>query len=262
MNEPTAEAASSLSELVSEDFVSDLAGQLGKQPADVSESLSRFKSVEDLAKSYVHLHSKAGKPFSVPGADASATEVLEYRKKIGAPETKDGYEIPDNAARRGFLEKMREAADSRHMTSDQWQAIVENANQDSSDARQSVIDAWASQRESMSENQQALADRGIQQFLSADLAEFLIESGVHQDPRIVRGLAEIAAADARGAVTVGGQEGVDNTSRVQEVDAEIAELRSNKEYKKGRGAGYVSVRDQITALYKEKERLGAPSVLK
>ena len=74
-------------------------GWLDRLPADLAEakaSLSKFQSLPDMAKSYRHLEQTLGKKANatyLPDPDAKPEEIAAFRKKIGVPETPEGYKI-------------------------------------------------------------------------------------------------------------------------------------------------------------------------
>jgi hypothetical protein len=98
-------------------------GWLDKLPQDLEPakgSISKFKSVTDLAKSYHHLESMLGKRSNavVPPTELSTPEeVSAFRKALGIPETSDKYGLKPEQMPEGFewdpqFEKM--ASDLAH----------------------------------------------------------------------------------------------------------------------------------------------------
>jgi hypothetical protein len=62
----------------------------------VNPSLTKFKDVGGLAKSYVELQSAlGGDKIALPGKDAAPEEWNEVFNKLGRPETVEGYELSD-----------------------------------------------------------------------------------------------------------------------------------------------------------------------
>jgi hypothetical protein len=70
-------------------MVLDLASMEEKDRA----RLAKFKTGNDLAKSYLHLESKLGAAVTLPGKDATAEERDAFYTRLGRPESKDGYEL-------------------------------------------------------------------------------------------------------------------------------------------------------------------------
>lgn len=69
-----------------------------KLPADLEgrESLGRFKTVADLAKSYRNMEALVGKKTLVPTDKSTPEEVAAYRKALGIPDKVEDYKIkPD-----------------------------------------------------------------------------------------------------------------------------------------------------------------------
>jgi len=57
--------------------------------------LAKFKTGNDLAKSYLSLETKLGATVTIPGKDATDEEKAAFYKRLGRPESKDGY-VLDN----------------------------------------------------------------------------------------------------------------------------------------------------------------------
>lgn len=66
-----------------------------KLPADLEgrESLGRFKSVADLAKSYRNLETMVGKKTLVPNEKSTPEEISAFRKALGVPDNLAEYDI-------------------------------------------------------------------------------------------------------------------------------------------------------------------------
>jgi hypothetical protein len=72
-----------------------LSDEIKNDPACV-KSLSKFKKVSDLAKSYTELEAKLGSAVTIPGDSASDEEKAAFMRKLGMPETADGYKCTSN----------------------------------------------------------------------------------------------------------------------------------------------------------------------
>ena len=68
---------------------------MAQLPADQkdSESLAKFSNIGDLGKAYSELEGKLGDTVTVPGDSASDDERSAFYKKLGRPETPDGYKV-------------------------------------------------------------------------------------------------------------------------------------------------------------------------
>lgn len=78
-----------------------------------SRGLSKFDTVESLAKSYTELESEFGRRVRIPSQDASSEEWAKYFDRVGRPKTADDYAIDrgrtDDALVRQFKAKAYEA---------------------------------------------------------------------------------------------------------------------------------------------------------
>lgn len=114
-----------------------------------NSSLSKFNSVEDLAKSYSHLESKLGSMYSLPSDDSSAEKWKEFEERVtatgkfvkvpeneegfrsflmkaGLPEKPEGYKVdaPQEIVDVGMLEQFKPIAHKLGLTNSQLQALV------------------------------------------------------------------------------------------------------------------------------------------
>lgn len=104
-------------------------------PADLltDKSLESFKSVGDLAKSYVETKRMVGAPLTPPGPDAKPEQLAAYRQRLGIPEAPDKYEIelPPPAEGSGFqwdphwVGRMKESFHKAHMSPAQIKAAAD-----------------------------------------------------------------------------------------------------------------------------------------
>lgn len=62
-------------------------------PETERAKLARFKSHNDLGKSYLELERRLGASVVLPGKDAKPEEVEAFYKRLGRPDSKDGYEL-------------------------------------------------------------------------------------------------------------------------------------------------------------------------
>ena len=64
-------------------------------PEDLKKdaTLSRFKTLEELAKSHRELRAIQGRSISIPGEEATQEELNEFYKKLGRPDNIEGYSL-------------------------------------------------------------------------------------------------------------------------------------------------------------------------
>jgi len=105
---------------------------VGRWKGDVQ--LSKFKSLTDLEKAYKNLETKLGaNSVTVPGETATDEEWASFFKRIGKPETPDGYELPrGNAPEEGlanFVKMCHEAGLTKRQAQKLWQTTTTKANE-------------------------------------------------------------------------------------------------------------------------------------
>lgn len=75
----------------------DYVTELSTKDEKVAKQLERFSSVDDLAKSFIEARKTISQGFKEPELPEKATEeqIAEYRKKVGIPDSPDGYKMPE-----------------------------------------------------------------------------------------------------------------------------------------------------------------------
>jgi hypothetical protein len=93
--------------------------------------LKNFKSVQDLARSYVHTKRLVGHRGIIPPTEKSTPqEVAEYRKAMGAPEDEKGYQVSNEGLPEGttiseeFAGKFRAIANKYHLPVAAWSELA------------------------------------------------------------------------------------------------------------------------------------------
>jgi len=84
--------------------------------------LEKFTDVAGLAKSYQELQRNMGGASRLPTPEASREERVEFFQKLGAPESPDGYSVPEGLE--DWAEDARGVAHHAHLTQDQWNALA------------------------------------------------------------------------------------------------------------------------------------------
>ncbi len=62
-------------------------------PEELRPTVDKFNTPSDMAQSYLSLQQKLTKGIEPPGADATEQDIALYNKRIGKPESVDGYDI-------------------------------------------------------------------------------------------------------------------------------------------------------------------------
>ena len=100
---------------------------LAMQPSGAKDLAARYTTPGDMAEAFLSLRNKMSTAINVPGEDATAEDVADFRKKMGVPERADGYELvgpgEDGAMDEGFKTKMSEALHKANATPEQAQIM-------------------------------------------------------------------------------------------------------------------------------------------
>jgi len=171
-------------------------------------SMEKFKTPEDVAKSYIEIQKVVGKDKVVlPTKDSTPEEISEFYSKIGRPESFDKYNVPELGddvkplMSESRLETFKQIAFENGITEAQFAKLVEGYANDTKVA----MDSFAEQQEletkkqlsalmqewgpKMEENQ-ALSKKAIRAF--TDDAK-LIES-IEKNPGLVKVFAQVGQA--------------------------------------------------------------------
>jgi len=96
---------------------------------DGKEAFARFKDVTDLAKSYKELERKLGSSLPRPTSEEGMAELM---RKLGAPESPDGYELPPTVDPNSIAGLQQWAAEAR-LTPKQFARVAEQMHNAAAD---------------------------------------------------------------------------------------------------------------------------------
>ena len=128
----------------------------------VKEFASTFTSPADAATAALQFRQKLSNAISIPGKDAKPEEIAEFHKKLGVPESPDGYELkpPDDLVPAGqeavFSEGMKPFAEAMHKAGATKEAVQAALDYYYSDLRNSHARAQKIAEESFTKSQEAL----------------------------------------------------------------------------------------------------------
>lgn len=211
--------------LVGEPTNNPLSGWRDNLPEDIKNdpSLSSFKDVEGLAKSYVHSQKMIGaEKMPTPREDWSESDWEAFYSKTGRPDTADAYSSPEVELPEGMGipdEKMSAFKNKFYelgLSNKQAEGLMEYYLND-------MVSEHNSMEESRSKNLEnatltlkeefgrdfdlniELARGAVRKFGDDNLISFLEESGLGNEPSLIKAFANIGRAvsedDARGGVS-------------------------------------------------------------
>tara|TARA_R100001594_G_scaffold58437_2_gene92411 strand:+ start:4467 stop:5300 length:834 start_codon:yes stop_codon:yes gene_type:complete len=202
--EPTDESVDTSTEQVEKSWIDELPEEFREEKV-----LTKYKSVNDLAKGHVHLSRMQGSSINIPGEDATDEDRAEFYTKLGRPESSKDYELErpdlpddlpyDENAVKGFQDLAFELG----LNNDQAKGIMQFYNQWMSD---SYVDAkheadqvrndgeaelrkhWGMKGYDRNVN---LATRTVKEFGDENLVKVLEETNMGSHPAMVKFCAEI-----------------------------------------------------------------------
>jgi len=180
----------------------------GNLPEAIKPKVTKFKSPEDLAKSYVELESRMGKSVQVPGKDASEEELSNWYNRIGRPDSPDGYELA-NVERdanlpqdqQGAEQQFARAAHQNGLTKEQarrmWKYMLDSSagmlNAINASRKEGLQKAETELRAELGTEYGSglqLMKRVVGRFADAP-ARAALDEGLGNDPRLIRMLINI-----------------------------------------------------------------------
>lgn len=186
-----------------------------KANADFMKQLSKFKNLDDLAKSYSELEKKLGSSVNIPGEDASDEEKKAFYSKLGVPENAEGYTFGDeNSAH------LKELAFKHNLTRSQAEGVFgelseigkatmkQNAENLKAIGAQTQKELEAEWGKDYQANVQ-LVKRGIADYGGKSLSEKLNASGLIYDKQIIKMFAQLGKMNAEAGSTSHGTAGGD-----------------------------------------------------
>jgi hypothetical protein len=198
-------------------------------PAEDRTKLARFKSHNDLGKSYLELERKLGASITLPGKNSTAEEREAFHKRLGRPDSPDGYELdsfflPDGVTKADMgEEKFKAQAYELGLSKDQAKALhkwavdasLEQAKQMKQQQALKKRDASeALRKEHGLEYEKKLALVGLvnQRFGGDEWIQFLNE-GPGDDPRLLRVLMKVGEAISEDTLVQGRPAGMEPGER-------------------------------------------------
>jgi len=194
--------------------------------SSLRRSAEKFKEPGDLLKSYVELERRLSKSVTPPGPDATPDEIMAYRKRVGIPDTHDGYRFELPAGSEGspldedFQKAMAAAFHDTGITLEQAKALntafnvfsgslQERTAADNLRLHQQAADQAETQlREEWGRDfnlNARYAHTACTKFFPEDLAEIELKDGslLGSHPAFLRGLSEIGKRATEGGMELG-----------------------------------------------------------
>lgn len=226
----TTEADNAVAPAVTETQTQDWRASL---PDDLKQekSLSSFKDVATLAKSYVHAQKSLGSRIPIP--DPTNAEALnEIYTKLGRPESPDKYEIQrvEGLNYNEALEsKILEQAHRLGLNHQQASELVNWTAQDHAESvaalRESTEQTLKQEWGQAYDKNIALAQRGLRAFADKELLELIDSTGLGNHPAMIRLAHSIGSA--LGEDSAIGSGGTGNTMTPADAKSQIGRIMAD-----------------------------------
>lgn len=215
-----------------------------------------------IAESYFNLEKHAGGAVRIPGENATPEERRAFYARLGVPEKPEGYGIEvkvpeglpwDKAAEGRFVSKAHELG----LTKAQVQGVLDHYLGDVQAAVTAQAQAKAATAESaygemqkewggLTDRNVALVQRVVKEFGGDEFAGYLDESGLGNDPRLMRFVHKVGGMLLEDNLIQGG-----TTLGITKLDAkaELDKIMTSPEYMKGDKATIERVRELAEVVH-------------
>ena len=202
---------------------------MAQLPVDLKDqkSLTKFKTIGDLGKSYMELERKSSNSIQMPGENATDDELSRYYGQLGRPETADRYTLqaPNLPEGMSFDKTLETDFKTQAFTSglnesqakkiydwlmgkqtESYASLVTARKEALSQAENNLKADWG---EKYSENM-ALMGRGLKTFADDQFISFVKKSGLGNNADFAKIFAKIGKAISDDALITGADNGTDD----------------------------------------------------
>lgn len=196
------------------------------QEADVTDWKSEYEKAN---KSYSELRKVMDSSIRRPQPDASEEDWQSYYKKIGVPDSPDGYTVPetDDNGLREILDNLRGTARKIGMTPDKFNTLASeaiNAQKARVAALTEEFQNWQQEREK--EAKKELGEEGFEEVMARakrlenelytdEERDFMEKLGLNRMPGYLKAMQKLAKAHSNAQIpeSSGGMRGMEDTDR-------------------------------------------------
>lgn len=184
-------------------WLNDLSDEYRTHP-----KISQFKSVEDMAKSYMNMEKSFGNRVPMPSEDWDESQYNDFYNKLGRPESPDGYEFgkaeglpEDFEINEQFMKDFANTAHQSGMTKAQAQKAWNMLQQKTYESQKNAYDSY---QQSLKERNDALkqewggeydsniaAAKKLMNLAGEEWIEYLKKSGLGQEPEFIKVSAKL-----------------------------------------------------------------------
>lgn len=176
-------------------------------PEDIRQdpSLGSIKDIASLAKSYIHAQKLVGKDkIIIPDQHATDDDWKGVFKKLGLPESIDKYQIKADGFDEGFLGKFKEFAYNNNLMPQQSEKLLsfykdfadeslKGSQEQTEQIRTEAVSGLKKEWGNAFEKNLAIAQGALKQFADKDTLQYIEESGLGNDTKMVKLFHQIGA---------------------------------------------------------------------
>jgi len=182
----------------SESWTSSLPDDLQGDP-----TLNRYKSIESMAKSFLEQRSKMGGMISIPHDGSTSEERSGFYQKIGAPDTAEGYALPEGVDDRtaSVLKELRSSALEDGVTVKAWERLVSKVSTslkvpEDHEGKVAALEAAARDEFGVEYDAVVVKSERVIEALKEDIPElgdFLKENGNGNNPIVLKLMQKVSS---------------------------------------------------------------------
>lgn len=175
-------------------------------PEDIRGSVDKFKTPEELAKSYVNLEKRMGNSIFLP-EERTPEAMADVWNKLGRPESPDQYEIKvdsDVPLDDGLLEQFKQYGHRLGLANDQLNEVVKFQIDAVSNAMAAEMEASEEKlKEAWGDKKDANAQKAIEAAKKLGLDEVFLAKGLDRDADVIKAMYKLSNAMGEGAIKQG-----------------------------------------------------------
>jgi hypothetical protein len=150
------------------------------------DRFTNFRNTSELAEAYLKQEDRLSKAVLIPGENASEEERKAYKQKLGIPESKDRYELDEDW--------LKETAYEAELTPEQAKKVGDALKKKQTEAvkgaETKLRETWGGEYEKNLEK----AQRAVKTFGPDGFMDYLEETGLGNDPRMIQTMHAFAEA--------------------------------------------------------------------
>jgi hypothetical protein len=222
----------------------------GLSPADIDESLSHYKTMDDLVKGHKEAQTLIRGTAFVPKADATQEQIQRFRDASGVPKELSGYRASQDATVEAEISSLRETAHRDGVSAKAWDSLISSIEKAKGD-RPNAMKAMESQLDAIDPKLRAAAKQGLDRLFADDPAlKAAVEEGAIKSKAVIDMMAKVSTKLGSDFIPVASNAGGSNDQAFSQTAKRIREIYSDPAF-----TNPIQSRGKVAELQEEVLRL-------